>query len=623
MTTSLRLLAMLLASTAAAAPAWAQTDGATLFERHCAACHAGPGTDRAPTREALRQRLPEAIVDALVTGVMRTQGAELSDAEHRTVAEYLAGRKLGSVQQATTERCATAQPLSDPAQRPGWNGWGATLTNSRFQSADQASLTAEEVPRLRLKWAFGFPGASSARAQPTIAAGRLFVGSENGAVYALDAKTGCTVWTFAAKAGVRTAMTIAPRVGPRGGSAYTLYFGDGRAQVYAVDADTGALVWTRTIDDHPHARITGSPTFYEGRLYVPVAGVGEEGAGSAAGYACCTFRGSVVALDAATGAVRWKTYTIQEAPKPRGKGARGQIAWGPSGASVWSAPTIDAKRGMLYVGTGNLFSGPDQPSSDAIVAMNLEFGTVKWINQRTAGDISIGGCRDRHTRKPNCPDEVGPDLDFASSPMLVTLPSGRDLLIAGQKSGIAWALDPDDEGKVVWQYRAGKGGPFGGIQWGTATDGEHAFLPIADDHAQLYSRPEDKRQAAQAPGGLHAVRLDTGERAWHAPPPPLKCASGPGCGPAQSAAVTAIPGVVFSGSFDGGLRAFSAKDGSILWEFDTNREFETVNGATAKGASIGGPGPVIVDGMLYVNSGYGGLGGRPGNVLLAFEVGTR
>lgn len=614
---------MLAASSAAAAPAWAQTDGAAVFERHCASCHVGADTGHAPTRDALRERLPEAIINALVNGVMREQGAALGDAERRAVAEYLSGRKMGSVQQSTTERCATSQPLSNPAQRPRWNGWGATLTNSRFQSADQAGLTAEEVPRLRLKWAFGFPGASSARAQPTVAAGRLFVGSEDGVVYALDAKTGCTVWTFAAKAGVRTAITIAPRVDPRGGSAHTLYFGDLSAQVYAVDADRGELLWTQKLDNHAHARITGSPVLYDGRLYVPVSGVGEEGAGSTAGYVCCTFRGSVVALDAATGATHWKTYTVNEAPKPRGKGAQGQVSWGPSGASVWSAPTIDAKRGMLYVGTGNNFSGPKTRTSDAIIAMNLESGTVKWVNQRTADDVSIGGCRDRHARRPNCPEEVGPDLDFASSPMLVTLPNGRDLLIAGQKSGITWALDPDNEGAVVWQYRAGKGGPFGGIEWGTATDGEHAFLPIADDHAALYSRPEDKSEAARTPGGLHAVRLDTGQRTWFAPPPPLKCAGALRCSPAQSAAVTAIPGVVFSGSFDGGIRAFSAKDGSMLWEFDTNREFETVNGVTAKGASIGGPGPVIVDGMFYVNSGYGGLGGRPGNVLLAFEVEPR
>jgi polyvinyl alcohol dehydrogenase (cytochrome) len=355
-------------------------------------------------------------------------------------------------------------------------------------------------------------------------------------------------------------------------------------------------------------------------LYVPVAGVGEEGAGSRAGYACCTFRGSVVALEAATGTIHWKTYTIEEKPAPRGKDSNGHLKWGPSGAGVWSAPTIDPNRHMLYVGTGNMFSGPQKPTSDAIIAMDLDSGAVKWVSQRTPSDISIGGCRDRYAKRPDCPEEVGPDLDFASSPMLVGLPNGRDLIIAGQKSAVAWALDPDNEGAVVWQYRAGKGGPYGGIEWGTATDGEQAFLAVADDQSALYSRPEDK--AGQTPGGLHAVKLATGERTWFAPPPPLKCASGPGCSAAQSAAITAIPGVVFSGSFDGGIRGFSTRDGSVLWEFDTNREFETVNGMKAKGASIGGPGPVIVDGMLYVNSGYGSTGGRPGNVLLAFDVGA-
>lgn len=613
----LRVLAMLLISIAGVTPAGAQTEGAALFDRHCAMCHVGVDTGRAPSRDALGQRTPESILNALVAGVMATQGAVLTEVERRRVAEYLAGRPIGAETQVMTGRCSGSPPLSSPLQGPRWNGWGVDLANSRFQAADQAGLIAEQVPRLRLRWAFGFPGASSARAQPTVAAGRVFVGSETGLVYALDAKTGCTYWTFSATSGVRTAITI----GPRGAEAYALYFGDGQARVYAVDAGTGELVWTAKVDDHPHARITGSPTLYENRLYVPVAGVGEEGAGSTAGYACCTFRGSVVALEAATGTIRWKSHTIDEAPTSRGKGSQGQPAWGPSGASVWSAPTIDSKRRVIYVGTGNLFSGPQKPTSDAIIAMDLDSGAVKWVNQRTARDISIGGCRDQYKQKPNCPGRVGPDLDFASSPMLVRLPSGRDLIIAGQKSGIAWALDPDNKGAVVWQYRAGEGGPFGGIEWGTATDGEQAFLAIADDQSALYSRPEDT--AGQSPGGLHAVRLASGERTWFAPPPPLKCARAPGCSAAQSAAITAIPGVVFSGSFDGGIRGFSTKDGSVLWEFDTNREFETVNGVRAKGASIGGPGPVIVDGMLYLNSGYGSTGGRPGNVLLAFDVGPR
>jgi polyvinyl alcohol dehydrogenase (cytochrome) len=487
--------------------------------------------------------------------------------------------------------------------------------NSRFQPADQARLPADRVPNLRLKWAFGFPGAASARSHPAVIGGRLFVGSENGVVYALDAKTGCTHWTFAAKAGVRTGMVVSPRKGASGGGRYALHFGDVGARVYALDADSGQLLWEQKIDDHQHARITGTPAFDGEFLYVPVNGVGEEGAGSGPTYACCTFRGSVVSLVAATGAVRWKTYAIEEAPSPRGKSATGQVAWGPSGASIWSAPTLDIKRRLLYVGTGNQFSGPPHQAADAIIAMNLDYGTIKWISQRTAGDISIGGCRDPSKQKrPNCPSfDVGPDLDFGSSPMLVQAPGGRELVVAGQKSGITWALDPDNEGAVVWQYTAGRGGPMGGTEWGTATDGELAYVPISDDQSAIYER------AGDTPGGLHAVRLATGERAWFAPPQPPRCGSGKGCSAAQSAAITAIPGVVFSGSIDGVIRAYSSKDGSIVWEYDTNRTFDTVNGVEARGASIGGPGPVVVDGMLYLNSGYS-LGGRPGNVLLAFAV---
>jgi polyvinyl alcohol dehydrogenase (cytochrome) len=602
---------------AAAAPAGAQTpDGAAVFAKHCASCHAGAGVERAPSQAALRERTPEAILGALVNGVMASQAAALTDAERRSVAEYLSGRRLGADNPAPVAgRCAAAPPpLSDPTRGPHWNGWGITVTNSRFQPANQARLTAEQVPRLRLKWAFGFPEASSARSQPAVAGGRVFVGSEGGAVYSLDAKTGCVYWTFPAGAGVRTGMTLGPRAGASG--TYALYFGDVQAHVYAVDAASGELLWKRKIDDHPHARITGTPVVFRDLVYVPVNSVGEEGAGSRPGYACCTSRGSVTALDAGTGTVRWKTYTVEE-PTFRGKTPRGGDMWGPSGANIWSAPTIDAKRGVLYVGTGNQFSGPERQTSDAILAMDLESGAIKWVNQRTAGDISIGGCRDRYTRRPDCPERgVGPDVDFGSSSLLVTLPNGRDLLLAPQKNAVIWALDPDNKGSVVWEYRAGKGGPMGGFEWGAATDGELIYGAISDDQSSIFSNAADLK--GDVPGGLHAVRIATGERAWFAPPRPPLCGSGRGCSAAQSAAVTAIPGVVFSGSIDGGIRAYSSRDGSVLWEFDTNREFETVNGVKAKGASIGGPGPVVVDGMLYVNSGYS-TGGRPGNVLLAFE----
>ncbi len=614
------LLLVLVVSAALVGRAGAQAvGGAQLFETHCATCHVGHDIGRAPDRAALGQRSSTSIVEALTKGPMAAQGAALTDSERRAIAEYLTGRSIDASSdparpEVPLRRCATSQPLPAKIEGPAWNGWGASLTNSRFQTAEAARLPADSVPRLRLKWAFGFPEAASARAQPAVVGGRLFVGSESGVVYALDAKTGCAHWSFTAAAGVRTAMVVGPRTDPSAGPSHAVYFGDIAANVYALDANNGQLIWTRKIDDHIHARVTGTPAFDGEFLYVPVNGVGEEGAGSTPGYVCCSFRGSVVALNAATGAVRWKTYSIKDPPIPRGKNKRGKPVMGPSGAGIWTSPTIDLKRRVLYVGTGNLFSGPHREGGDAIIAMALDTGAVKWTNQRTLGDISIGGCRNPKAKRPDCPDRpVGPDVDFGASPMLVQLPDGRDLLVAGQKSGIGWGMDPDHSGEIVWMYRAGRGGPMGGIEWGTATDGELAFLPISDDQSAIYPREGD------TPGGLHAVHLTTGKRVWYTPGPPPRCGSGKGCSAAQSAAITAITGVVFSGSIDGVLRAFSTKDGSIVWEFDTNREFETVNGVKANGASIGGPGPVIVDGMLYVNSGYS-LGGRPGNVLLAFEV---
>lgn len=613
------LLLALVVLGASTIDARAQTaSGAQLFEKHCASCHVGHDIGRAPDREALAKRPPISIVEALTKGAMAAQGSALTDGERRTIAEYLTGRTIESSSDPVSpelalKRCATSQPLPATIAGPQWNGWGVAHTNARFQAADHARLPADAVPRLRLKWAFGFPGAASARALPAVVAGRLFVGSESGVVYALDAKTGCAHWSFAAKAGVRTGMVVGPR---KDAASHAVYFGDLAANAYALDANTGELLWTRKVDDHQHARITGTFAFDGEYLYVPVNAVGEEGAGSTPNYVCCSFRGSVVSLVAATGAVRWKSYTIKNPPIPRGKNKRGKPVMGPSGASVWSAPTLDLKRGVLYVGTGNLFSGPHVEAGDAIIAMALDTGAIKWINQRTLGDISVGGCRDLNLKKrrPDCPDRpVGPDVDFGASPMLVPMADGREVLVAGQKSGIAWGMDPDHRGEIVWMYKAGRGGPMGGIEWGTATDGERAYLPISDDQSGIYEREGD------TPGGLHAISLTTGKRIWFAPPQPPRCGTGKGCSAAQSAAITAIPGVVFSGSIDGMLRAYSAKDGSIVWEFDTNREFETVNGVKANGASIGGPGPVVVDGMLYLNSGYS-LGGRPGNVLLAFEA---
>lgn len=589
------VLALFLGSAAVVA---AQTpDGSSVFQASCASCHTGAPESRAPSVEALRSRTPQAIVDALLAGPMRPQGSRLSGAERRAVAEFITGKSIeGDVSGASAGRCTARASLPEFTKTPHWTGWSPSPTNTRFQSADQAGLTATDLPRLKLKWAFGFPDASVAWSHPTVAGGRVFVGSQNGTVYSLDAKTGCIYWTFSAKGGVRTALAVAPA----GASRLVVYFGDTAANAYALDAETGRTLWVRRVDDHPSARITGSPTFFEGRLYVPVASY-EEAQGADPQYPCCTFRGSISALDAESGAVEWKTYMIAESPQRRGTSSTGTPLWGPAGAGVWSAPTVDAGRRALYVATGNAYSAPATATSDAVVALDLSTGAIRWTRQVTANDVYVTNCR---AGNPNCPAAVGPDFDFGSPPVLARA-GNRDVIVIGQKSGIAFGMDPEKKGEILWQYRAGQGSTLGGIEWGAAVDGERAYFAVSDI-------------LTPHPGGLHAVNLATGTRAWLTPPPAPACGSGPGCNGAQSAAVTAIAGAVFSGSNDGSLRAYSTSTGEVLWAFDSNREFATVNGVPGKGASMIGPGAAVSGGMVYVNSGYGGFGGRPGNVLLAF-----
>ena len=537
-------------------------NGSALFAKNCASCHTGNDA-RIPTVTALRAHPPEAIINALTTGAMREQGSQLTVAERRAVAEFLAGRPGGSViTSSVAGRCTAAPPAFSLTGGAQWTNWGVDLSNRRFQPAEQAGLTAETTPALKLKWAFGFPNATAARALPTLAGGRLFVGSQDGTVYSLDAKSGCIIWAFQAGSPVRTPVVLGPR---RGGSSAAAYFGDGRSNIYALDAGSGQLLWTRKVDDHPSSHITGAPALHENRLYVSVAS-GEEGRGGDAKYECCTFRGSVAMLDVSTGAVLWKTYTIPNEPRPIGKNKSGTTRWGPSGAGVWSTPTLDLKRRLVYAATGNNYTEPAQTTSDAVMAFAMDTGSVVWTAQATPEDVFVTGCG--ANPGPNCPATNGPDFDFGSSPMLVTA-GGKDLIVIGQKSGIGWAFDPDNRGAVVWQYRAGKGSALGGMEFGSAVDDERAYFGVADGNQGTA-------------GELHAVRLDTGERVWVAMPKPPLCGERMrGCTPSLLAALTVIPGVVFAGSQDGGIRGYSTKDGSVIWEFDTNREYQTVNGVAA------------------------------------------
>lgn len=588
----------------AALPCWAQS-GAELFEKNCAGCHRTGSATHAPPPEALRRMSRSKIFDALTTGQMILVAGSLPTMQRMAIAAYLGAKEPEEV---SSGPCPSAPaPLKDLG---GWHGWSVDPENHRMQSAAAAGLDSSQVPKLKLKWAFGFPGATSALGQPSVAGGRLFIGSAGGTVYSLDAHTGCTYWTFKAPQNVRTAIEIAPIADGHNAA----YFGDAQSTTYALDADTGKLLWKTRVDEHPFSHITGSPVLYGGRLYVPVSTGAEEFV--AAGdpkYKCCTARGSLVALDARNGERLWKTYTVDE-PKPTQLNSAGTQMMGPSGVSIWSAPTIDAKYKVIYVGTGNEHSSPTTATSDAVLALDMDTGRLLWSKQLTPADKWNVACI--LPGRENCPEKPGEDTDIGASPILVTVAGAKRLLLVGQKSGVMWALDPDAKGNVVWQKRLGKGGVLGGIMFGPAADSANVYVPLSDYTMRGPIEGGDPKIG----GGLFALRIEDGERVWHAPPPEAKCIGTLGCTPAQMAAATLIPHVVFSGSMDGHLRAYNTADGTVIWDFDTLREFATANGVKASGGSMSASGPVVAGGMLYVNSGYGALGGMPGNVLLAFAA---
>jgi polyvinyl alcohol dehydrogenase (cytochrome) len=584
-------------------------DGRALFQEHCAVCHqsAPAGANRAPSPAALAEKTREEILRALESGTMVIYGARMTSAERRAIAQFLSSNTATSAGLASANMCPTKTPItaSQVSSPENWNGWGADIVNSRYQR--HTSIRAENVSRLKLKWAFGIPDASTAYGQPTIAAGRLFIGSGDGRVYALDARTGCTIWTYQAETTVRTAITVAPASSGN----YLAYFADREATLYAVDAENGTLAWKVKVDSHPTARITGAPQLYRSRLYVPLAS-SEELNGGDPDYPCCTFRGNVTAVDALSGRQIWKGYAITEASS-EAKPGTSHAKFSPAGAAIWDAPTIDATLGRLYVGTGDAYVDPAADGTDAIVAFDLKTGKRLWVAQKTPDDVFNFGClAPQHW---NCPPQPGEDVDFGSSPILVSLGKGHRVLLAGQKTGVMYGLDPDHNGQELWQVRVGQGSGLGGIEWGSATDGEVVY--VANSDVSTLTPPKGPPPPA---GGLAAIDIRTGRLLWKVMPPKPACEGRSGCSAGQLAAVTLIPGVVFSGSMDGHLRAYKTADGEIQWDFDTTPDFATVNGVEAHGGSMSGSGPVVAGNWLYVTSGFDVTVGMAGNLILAFQL---
>ena len=584
--------------------------GAPIYHVVCAQCH-DKAVYKAPAKAFLNWMSPDAIYASLSEGQMRQQAATLSDEQKRQVAEYVGDAELArSMRAAQPPLCAKNNRAVDLRSPPQLYGWGADYDNSHSIPAAIAGLSASEIPRLKLKWAFTYPGAQRARSQPTIGMGTLFVGSQDGTVYALDAKSGCVRWTFRASVEVRTPIVLSHADTPAmRGKPPMAFFGDVTGRAYALDARTGRLLWKVALDDHPTATITGAPVYYNNRLYVPVSSLEE--AATMAGYECCTFRGSVVALDAMTGEQAWKRYTIDKAPELAGTTKTGTRIFAPSGAGIWNSPTIDRKRGVLYVGTGNNYSSPTSEGSDAVLAIDLKSGALRWSYSVVANDAWNLGCP---LANDLCPHKPGPDSDIGAGTTLLRAVNGKDIVVAGLKNGQAIALDADKPTKPVWSVRPGRGGIEGGIQFALAHDHQSVYVPISD-------KAYPDKNAPTEPGhpGLYAVDPGTGTVKWAALADD-HCAGRSDCDAGILSAVTVIPGAVFAGHMDGRFRAYATGSGKVLWEFDTSGEFKATSGATGHGGTIGGGGPLVAGGTVYVNSGYGLYFNMPGNVLLAFSV---
>ncbi len=612
-----------------------ESTGVNLFKNNCLTCHGDTPVEHAPSEATIKTMTPERIWAAISTGVMANNAKMLSDSDKVLLAEYMGGRKIDTSDAGAMKSMPNICP-SHPAVRdlsaPMWNGWG-DLSNSRFQPAESAGLTAGKVSRLELKWSFGFPGATALYGV-TEAAGRVYVSSDAGYIYSLDARTGCVHWAYKAGAVVRSNITMGPL--KPGSSKIAAFFGDIRGNAYALDASTGELVWKTLTDTQPLARVTGNPRYFDGKLYVPLASLEEDESRSPA-HICCTFRGAIVAVNAETGRIVWKTYTTLEPPKVYKRNSVGVNYMGPSGAGVWTAPIVDTKRREIYFGTGNSFSEP-ATTSDSIMALNADTGKMLWYKQANADDVWHGGCQQTvpgrsgfgrgapgaNGRGPfgfsggrggalpagrgpaypadNCVDKTGPDWDYAASPNLATMPDGRSVIVASPKQAVVRTYDPAKGGEEIWRQdiARGIGGGAGETVFGGAVHGNTIYYGL------------------QLGNGIVAMDLQTGVEKWFKP------LQQPADGPMAShkgivAAVTLIPGVLFAGGMDGILRAVQPENGNSIWEFNTVQEFKTVNGVPAKGGSIGAGGPIVADGMVFVGSGYVGFqNGVPGNVLLAF-----
>ena len=596
--------------------------GATLYGEHCDTCHSLPDM-KAPGLTTLQQMPFSRIARSIEFGKMMQQEAHLSSDERLAIAKYLSQDSSNARDEwIKPQMCSPRRPVIVTAGEE--DNWGYGNGNRRAVT-DGVSISPSNVGKLRLRWSLAIPGATEMRSQPVAAGGVLFLGTANGNVLAIDQRDGCIHWQFAADSTVRSSLNL----DTTSDGVATLFFADDLGTVYAITADEGRLRWKRSLRWFPVSVISGSLTFHEDRLYVPISTF-ETALAGLDSYPCCRSHGGVVALDTRAGEVLWEYHTTPNAVKVGTTGA-GTDVWGPSGAAVWTTPAVDPERGLVYVGTAQNMSAPATYNSDSVIALSIETGEVDWVYQGLAGDVWNAACL---TGGANCPENAGPDFDFGGGITLTRTADGHDIILAGQKSGQVHALDPDRKGAPVWQRRLSMGTSNGGIHWGVATAGNTVWVTIAD--------PPRQREGYVPKPGIHALDLATGDIRWSLPvargcqfdpneAPRVGLAAMRDAGPANpwpacsfyyghSAAPLYANGVLFAGALDGKLRILDAATGHLLRIIDTKRHYDADNGVQGHGGAIDLSGVVVDGDRLFITSGYGMFGQMPGNVVLAYEL---
>ncbi len=596
--------------------------GAELYGEHCDICHALPDM-KAPGLTTLQQMPFSRIARAIEFGKMMQQAAHLGSDERLAIAKYL-GRGSGNARDEWIEPnlCKPRRPVVVEAGPE--DNWGFGNGNRRALSSG-VGISALNVGDLELRWSLAIPGATEMRSQPVAASEVLFLGTANGNVLAIDQQAGCVHWRFAADSTIRSSLNL----DTTSDGVATLFFADELGTVYAVTADEGRLRWKTSLRWFPASVISGSLAFHDDKLFVPISSF-ETALAGLDSYPCCRSHGGVVALDTAAGEVLWEYHTTPDAMKV-GTTSAGTDSWGPSGATVWTTPAVDAERGLLYIGTGQNMSLPATHNSDSVIALNIETGEVDWVFQALAGDVWNAACL---TGGANCPEDAGPDFDFGGGITLARTADGRDIILAGQKSGHVHALDPDRKGAVLWRQRLSMGTTNGGIHWGLAATGNTVWVTVAD--------PPRQRDGYVPNPGIHALDLATGDIRWSLPVE-RGCEFDPADAPrvglaamrdadpvspwpecsfyyGHSAAPLYANGLLYAGALDGKLRILDAATGKVRRVIDTRRTYDADNGIEGHGGAIDLSG-VVVDGRrLFITSGYGMFGQMPGNVLLAYEL---